>query len=282
VLVVPVKALGTAKSRLRGALPGVAHERLVLALACDTVAAAVRCADVLVVTADPAAGRALAGLGARVVPDPPVAGLNAALAHGAAAAGPGRRVGALTADLPALRPTDLAGALAAAGTGRAFVADAAGTGTTLLLAAPGQALSPRFGAGSAGAHAAGGARPLVAPPALRRDVDTAADLTAATRLGLGRHTDALVRRLVPGHAQPPAANASPRRLRARYGARMQGTVATYDAGTRSGTLLLDDGTEVAFPAAAFEASGLRLLRQGQRVRVEVESGEIVRVTLPTF
>jgi 2-phospho-L-lactate guanylyltransferase len=278
VLVVPVKALGTAKSRLRGALPGVAHERLVLALACDTVAAAVRCADVLVVTADPAAGRALAGLGARVVPDPPVAGLNAALAHGAASAGPGRRVGALTADLPALRPTDLAGALAAAGPGRAFVADAAGTGTTLLLAAPGESLSPRFGTGSAGAHAAGGARPLVAPPALRRDVDTAADLTAAARLGLGRHTDALVR----GHARPSAANASPRRLRARYGARMQGTVATYDAGTRSGTLLLDDGTEVAFPAAAFEASGLRLLRQGQRVRVEVESGEIVRVTLPTF
>ncbi|HEX5540951.1 MAG TPA: cold-shock protein [Micromonospora sp.] len=64
---------------------------------------------------------------------------------------------------------------------------------------------------------------------------------------------------------------------------MQGTVATYDAQTRSGTLLLDDGTELAFPAAAFDASGLRLLRLGQRVRVEHdESGRMVRITLPTF
>ncbi|HEX5596056.1 MAG TPA: cold-shock protein [Micromonosporaceae bacterium] len=64
---------------------------------------------------------------------------------------------------------------------------------------------------------------------------------------------------------------------------MQGTVATYDGQTRSGTLLLDDGSELAFPAAAFDASGLRLLRLGQRVRVEHdESGRMVRITLPTF
>ena len=101
MLVVPVKRLVSAKSRLRGALPGVPHEKLALALAADTVAAAVRCADVLVVTDDPVAGRALAALGARVAADPP-AGLNPALAHGAdLAAGSGRRLGALTADLPA-------------------------------------------------------------------------------------------------------------------------------------------------------------------------------------
>ncbi|MEV1287267.1 cold-shock protein [Micromonospora sp. NPDC049679] len=64
---------------------------------------------------------------------------------------------------------------------------------------------------------------------------------------------------------------------------MQGTVATFDAQTRSGTLLLDDGAEVPFPTAAFDASGLRLLRLGQRVRIERdESGEVRRVTLPTF
>ena len=43
---------------------------------------------------------------------------------------------------------------------------------------------------------------------------------------------------------------------------MQGTVATFDPDTRSGTLLLDDGTELAFGAPAFDASGLRLLRLG--------------------
>jgi cold shock CspA family protein len=64
---------------------------------------------------------------------------------------------------------------------------------------------------------------------------------------------------------------------------MQGTVASYDAETRTGTLLLDDGTQIAFPATAFDASGLRLLRPGQRLRIEHdESGQVARVTLPTF
>ncbi len=64
---------------------------------------------------------------------------------------------------------------------------------------------------------------------------------------------------------------------------MQGTVATYDPQSRSGTLLLDDGTEVTFPTAAFDASGLRLLRLGQRVRIEHDaSGAVIRITLPTF
>ena len=64
---------------------------------------------------------------------------------------------------------------------------------------------------------------------------------------------------------------------------MQGTVATFDAQTRSGTLLLDDGSELAFPAGAFDASGLRLLRLGQRVRVDRDrEGTVTRVTLPTL
>ncbi|MER7166233.1 cold-shock protein [Micromonospora sp. NPDC000207] len=64
---------------------------------------------------------------------------------------------------------------------------------------------------------------------------------------------------------------------------MQATVASYDAATRSGVLLLDDGTELTFPARAFDASGLRLLRLGQRLRVETDAaGEVVRVTFPTM
>jgi cold shock CspA family protein len=64
--------------------------------------------------------------------------------------------------------------------------------------------------------------------------------------------------------------------------RVQGTVGTYDAATRTGTVLLDDGTELAFDAAAFAAGGLRLLRFGQRVNLAVENGRIVAVTLSTF
>jgi cold shock CspA family protein len=62
---------------------------------------------------------------------------------------------------------------------------------------------------------------------------------------------------------------------------MQGTVATYDPQTHAGTLLLDDGTEVPFPAAAFERSGLRLLRLGQRVTIDTAAdGAVQRVGMP--
>jgi hypothetical protein len=62
---------------------------------------------------------------------------------------------------------------------------------------------------------------------------------------------------------------------------MQGTVATFDAQTHTGTLLLDDGSELPLPAAAFEASGLRLLRLGQRVSISADpDGAVTRVELP--
>jgi cold shock CspA family protein len=62
---------------------------------------------------------------------------------------------------------------------------------------------------------------------------------------------------------------------------MQGTVATFDPHTHTGTLLLDDGSELALPAAAFQRSGLRLLRPGQRLTIESGSdGAVTRVQLP--
>ncbi|HET6355794.1 hypothetical protein OH805_09890 [Streptomyces sp. NBC_00879] len=64
---------------------------------------------------------------------------------------------------------------------------------------------------------------------------------------------------------------------------MQATSYTYDSDTRSGSVLLDDGTPVEFDAAAFDAGGLRLLRPGQRVRIETEGrGDALRITLVTL
>ncbi|GAA2518095.1 hypothetical protein [Streptomyces gobitricini] len=64
---------------------------------------------------------------------------------------------------------------------------------------------------------------------------------------------------------------------------MQATAYTYDPDSRSGSVLLDDGTPVDFPAAAFDAGGLRLLRPGQRVRIETEGqGDALRITLVTL
>ena len=45
---------------------------------------------------------------------------------------------------------------------------------------------------------------------------------------------------------------------------VQATVRHFDPRTRTGDVLLDDGRALPFPAAAFDASGLRLLRLGQR------------------
>jgi hypothetical protein len=63
---------------------------------------------------------------------------------------------------------------------------------------------------------------------------------------------------------------------------MQGTVRAYDAGTRSGSVFLDDGTVLDFEAAAFDAGGLRLLRFGQRVNLAVTDGKVTVITLSTF
>lgn len=67
---------------------------------------------------------------------------------------------------------------------------------------------------------------------------------------------------------------------------MQATAYTYDPRTRSGQVLLDDGTPLPFDADAFDAGGLRLLRPGQRVRIEIEnkseSRRITLITLQTF
>lgn len=204
-LLVPVKALARAKTRLRAASEDApAHDRLSLALARDTVAAARRAPgveDVTVITSDDRVVDAMTGDGVRVLPEGPERGLNAALRHGAgvlAAEDPASLLGALQADLPALRPEELADALAHARlaldggmAARAFCADTQGEGTTLLVCAPGTPLAPRFGAGSAEAHERAGALRLRGDwPGLRRDVDTPRDLRRAAELGLGAATRA--------------------------------------------------------------------------------------------
>jgi 2-phospho-L-lactate guanylyltransferase len=216
-VVVPAKRLAVAKTRLRpltSQLPGApeaesVHDELVLALLADTVAAASACAavgSIVVVTDDPAAADVARSLGVPTVPDEPDRGLNPALEHGARTTG-GSAVAALSSDLPALRPDELAAALdAAARTApRCFVADAQGTGTTLLTAV-GTELRPRFGPGSAAAHVADGAVLLTggagAWPGLVRDVDTEEDLRAAAALGVGPRTATLLERLRTARTRP--------------------------------------------------------------------------------
>jgi 2-phospho-L-lactate/phosphoenolpyruvate guanylyltransferase len=190
-IVVPVKRLDGAKTRLR--LDRDVRIELALAIAADTVRAAIACLwteAVIVVTDDTRAASVLRDLGAVVVPDRPDAGLNPALVHGATvpAVPMGAGVAALAADLPALRPGELADVLAATSQhGVVVVADAAGRGTTLLAATSVERFRPAFGEGSRARHVAAGAFDLSdsAGHSLRCDVDTLADLSVASSLGLG-------------------------------------------------------------------------------------------------
>lgn len=206
-LVVPVKRLESAKSRLGG--PVAAHRaRLALAFAADTVGAALRCPAVravIVVTDDPLARDTALQLGAYVVPDRDDAGLNPALRWGAEMARkrlPGAGIGALSADLPALRPDELGIALRFADEARragraAVVADSHGRGTTAYLVGAGVDFSPAFGTDSLDAHLGAGALgvPGTDIASVRLDVDTVDDLAAAVRLGVGTRTTAVLAEL---------------------------------------------------------------------------------------
>jgi 2-phospho-L-lactate/phosphoenolpyruvate guanylyltransferase len=199
-LVVPLKPLARAKSRLADGAAGARETDragLALAFAQDTVRAALASThvrSVAVVTDDARAGAELHALGAHIVPDAPGDGLNAALAHGAAAVRtllPDAALAALNADLPALRPWELTRVLnAAAAFPRAFLADAAGIGTTLLSALPGSELRPAFGVRSRERHLASGAAEITLSEvaSVRTDVDTGEDLEAALALGVGPFT----------------------------------------------------------------------------------------------
>ena len=262
-----MKALDRAKTRLSRAPQRAERRALALAFAVDTVRAALACervARVVVVSDDAEVRDAVSASAPTGCADIEAAGLNEVVRAVAArlrVEDPQIAVAALVADLPALRPDELRRRPARGRRrDRGFVADAAGTGTTLLTARAGSVLDPRFGPRSRAAHAASGAVALEAGPipGLRRDVDTEVDLWDAGRLGVGATTAALVHGALTRRS--PATRA---------------TVRDHDPEARSGTALLDDGTTVAYDAAAFEAGGLLLLRTGQ-VRVHLRTAGAVR------
>ena len=196
-LVIAVKRLAAAKTRLAPVFSSATREGVVLAMLRDTITAASAVpalSTVTVVTPDDDAAAAARQLGARVVVDPTPQGhrnpLNNAIAAAEASIrGETPNVVALQGDLPALQPQELAEAIAAAREyPRSFVGDRHGTGTSALFAF-GVALDPQFGPDSAQRHRHSGAIELTgAWPGLRCDIDTPDDLLVARRLGVGAAT----------------------------------------------------------------------------------------------
>ncbi len=202
-LVIAVKRLAAAKTRLAPVFSAATRESVVLAMMIDTIKAALAVPalqTVTVVTPDLIAAEAAQELGAQVLADPTPDGHrnplnNAILAAEAAVRTSTPNVVALQGDLPALQPQELAEAIVAArGYPRSFVGDRHGTGTSALFAL-GVPLEPQFGPDSARRHAHSGAIELTgAWPGLRCDIDTPDDLLVARRLGVGAATSQAIGR----------------------------------------------------------------------------------------
>lgn len=224
-----------------------------------TVARALAAAvdELVVVTAAPGIQGLLAahGVSARCLADPGT-GLNPALSIGVEEllARDCGLVVACMADLPALTAADVTAALAeCVGPGRWFVPDAESTGTT-LLAARGRALNPAFGPDSASRHRAGGAVELAGTPALRRDVDDAADLGAAARIGLQLPVSMLI---------------------GAEGRTVHDTAVVIGRTAAGWELIISGGARTMAPPSAVGAD-LRTLATGQRVHLARDADGSVR------
>lgn len=178
---IPLKPARAGKSRLG------TSEAIVRALGIATVRAVASTPgvrEVVVVTADATTADDLSGMSrVRVVRELAPRGLRLAIASALATVPAGVPRAVLLGDLPGLVPADLSRVLAEATRHpRTFVADAAGTGTTLVTAAAGVTWRSAFGRASASRHRALGLHRIPVPlrSSLRHDVDTPAQLRRST------------------------------------------------------------------------------------------------------
>ncbi len=197
-VLIPVKPLARAKTRLAAVLSPAEREALVRHMLDDVLAAlaaAPGIAGIALVTADPAVARIGAEHGLRVLPESG-SGLNAAL-HDAIATLAGEGVGTLLvlpADVPLFDTATLEQLRAAqrAAPALTLVAASADGGTNALLLSPPDLLPPAFGTGSCAGYCRAAQELGVAPvlldlPQAALDIDRPEDLarlefqTGATR-----------------------------------------------------------------------------------------------------
>ena len=186
-VLIPLKRLDAAKSRLAPAL-SVAERRRLMAAMMGHVARTALAADagrVVLVSSDPAAPELAGRLGIGCVSD---AGLpwNPGLAHARRQLpAPAGAVLYLAGDLPLVEVADVAALLDAGRDGTVVIGRAHDGGTNALLVRPAAAFEPAFGTPeSAAVHAARAVEHaldvvVLDRPGIARDIDTPADLALA-------------------------------------------------------------------------------------------------------
>ncbi|MGB2839787.1 MAG: 2-phospho-L-lactate guanylyltransferase [Actinomycetes bacterium] len=192
-VVIPMKGTDDAKSRLD--LPSSTRDRVVQAMAADTLGAVLATPAVARVSVlSRAAGLRLDAPGAsavEVVIQPEAQwSLDRALTWFALTHTDGSSgLAVVVADLPALRAESMADVLRHSALHRvAMVTDTRGSGTTILATSEPAGLRTHFGKDSAAAHRAAGAVHVPSTPDTQCDVDTVEDLERARAIGLGPHT----------------------------------------------------------------------------------------------
>jgi len=276
-VVVPVRRLVAAKTRLASLLTPSERGAVALAMARDVVAASVaqRGWETWVVSADPAVLGDAERAGAVPVVEEGT-GLRAAVGQAERRA-VDRGVGELAvilADLPWITPASLARSLEPPD---AVVGVRAGSdgGTNALVRRPPTAIPALFGRASFARHREAAARMGFAlrevhQEELAFDLDRPDDVRRL--LADGRGGRALETCMGIGVAE--RLDAMPPLVHRSQEGEMQGTVKEFDAQSGTGSLLLDDGTEVTIDPASTEGSEIRYLRLGQRVDFDVdEDGE---------
>jgi len=189
-VLIPLKRLDAAKTRLAPALTETERGRLMARMLARAVRAAVRAGAgrVALASSDPSAAGLARRLGVECVSD---GGLpwNEGLVHARSLLDrPAAAVLYLAGDLPLVDAADVTALVDSGAEGIAVIGRAHDGGTNALWVCPAGALVPAFGAaGSAAVHAARarehGLEPIIVDrPGISRDVDTPADLAAVRRL----------------------------------------------------------------------------------------------------
>lgn len=189
-VLIPLKRLDAAKTRLAPALTSAERGRLMAGMLARVARAALGAGAgrVALASSDPAAPDLARRLGVECVSD---GGLpwNEGLVHARSLLlRPAAAVLYLAGDLPLVEVADVTALVEAGGDETAVIGRAHDGGTNALWVCPAAALVPAFGAaGSASVHVAraherGLAAVIVDRPGIARDVDTPADLAAVRRL----------------------------------------------------------------------------------------------------
>lgn len=194
VALVPLRSPGDGKTRLRGVLSTERRAELAGAMLADVITAlrAASLPRIVVAAGGAAAAAAASALDVEVVlDDPPVDGLNAAIASAASRLGPVDELVVVAGDLPRLTAEDVLTVLDS--DAEVVVAPTRGGGTGGLVRRPGDRIATAYGSGSARRHldladAAGARACAVSRLGFADDVDTPADLATLRDGPLGRAT----------------------------------------------------------------------------------------------